>query len=133
MPGDACLNSFELIAVVTKTWLPQTIGDDQPRPGTSAFQATLIVVDHFVGSVSTADTARPWWPRNCGQVVSTGADGPGTSVVTASRSTSAVRTGQYYPRASPLGLPHTVAGSALRRLAPLRWLASRRSLSGRLA
>jgi len=31
--------------------------------------------------------------------------------------------------ASPLGLPYTVARKALRRLAPLRWLASLRSLA----
>src|SRR5713101_679022 len=52
------------------TWSPQTIGEDQPRPGTSTFQATLIVVDHFVGSVAMAETARPDGPRNCGHVVS---------------------------------------------------------------
>ncbi len=57
------------------------MGEDQPRPGTSAFQATLIVVDHFVGSVAIADTARPDGPRNCGQVVSGGA-GTGTKLVT---------------------------------------------------
>src|SRR5436189_1068428 len=82
MPGDGCLNTPALIAVVTKIWSPHTIGDDHARPGISAAHATLIVVDHFVGSVATGETARPDGPRNCGQVLS-GA-GAGTSVVTKS-------------------------------------------------
>src|SRR6187455_535869 len=81
MPGDGCLNMPALIAVVTNTWSPQTIGDDHARPGISAAHATLIVVDHFVGSVATGETARPDGPRNCGQVLS-GAGAAGTSVVT---------------------------------------------------
>jgi hypothetical protein len=78
MPGDGCLKAPDPTAEVTITWSPQTIGDDQPRPATSAFQATLIVVDHFVGSDSIAETARPPGPRNCGHVVSAGA---GTKIV----------------------------------------------------
>src|SRR4051795_12350125 len=81
MPGDACLKALALIAVVTKTRSPQTIGDDQPRPGTSAFHATLVVVDHVVGTLSIADTARPACPRNCGHVLSRGT-GAVTSAVT---------------------------------------------------
>src|SRR3954470_20457395 len=79
MPGDACLNALALIAVVRNTWSPHTIGDDQPRPGTSAFHTTFVVVDHVVGSVSMAETARPACPRNCGHVVSVGA-GPAESI-----------------------------------------------------
>src|SRR6476469_283029 len=85
MPGDACLKAPGLIADVRITWSPHTIGDDQPRPGTSAFHDTLIVADHFVGSVSIAETPRPECPRNCGHVVSTGAGASGTSLVTNSR------------------------------------------------
>src|SRR5437899_1528403 len=81
MPGDACLNAPALMAVVTNTWLSQTIGDDQPRPGTSVFHATFIVVDHVVGSVSIVETALPAGPRNCGHTVSGGA-GAVTSAVT---------------------------------------------------
>ena len=80
MPGEACLNGPVPTADVTMTWSPQTIGDDQARPGTSALQATLIVVDHVAGRLATSDTARPAWPRNCGQLVSGGA-GAGRRVV----------------------------------------------------
>src|SRR6187551_3083520 len=90
MPGDACLKSRAPIAVVTITWSPHTIGDDQPRPAISARHATLIVVDHLVGSVATDDTARPAGPRNCGQVASTGS-GAGTNAVTNTVSTEPKR------------------------------------------
>src|SRR5258708_36348756 len=73
------------------TWSPQTIGEDHPRPGTSAFDDTLIVVDHFVGRVSTGETARPAGPRNCGHVVSAGTGAPGTTRTTASKSTAGRR------------------------------------------
>src|SRR6187397_430532 len=102
MPGDACLKAPELIAVVTITWSPQTIGEDQPRPGTSAFQPTLMVVDHFVGSVSIAEIARPDGPRNCGQVRSGGAGASGTSVVMNSSSGRRNRTAEVYTRDQPL-------------------------------
>jgi hypothetical protein len=41
----------------------------------------LIVVDHFVGSVPTAEIARPDGPRNCGHVESGGAGAARTDVV----------------------------------------------------
>src|SRR5262245_23970818 len=62
-------------------WSPHTIGDDHPCPGTSVFHATLIVVDHRVGTVSIAVTARPDGPRNCGHVASTGRGSRGMNVV----------------------------------------------------
>src|SRR4029077_13643974 len=98
MPGEACLKAPGLTADVTITWSPQTIGDDQPRPGTSARQPTLIVVDHLTGSVSIADTARPDGPRNCGQVRSGGAGAAGTDAVTTSSSESRRRTAAVYTR-----------------------------------
>src|SRR5260221_5612198 len=82
MPGDGCLNAPAPTADVTVTWSPHTIGEDQPRPGTSTFHATLIVVDHVVGSVAMADTARPDGPRNCGHVVSGGEGTAATTPVT---------------------------------------------------
>src|SRR5215471_6564187 len=100
MPGDGCLNAFALMAVVRNTWSPQTIGDDQPRPGTSAFHATLIVVDHVFGSESIVDTPRPAWPRNCGHVASAGTGGAGTSAVTKNTMASAMRTAAVYTRAA---------------------------------
>src|SRR3954466_9547956 len=82
MPGEACLKLPELTAVVTITWSPQTIGEDQPRPGTSALHPTLMVVDHLSGRLSIAETARPAGPRNCGHVRSAGAGATGTNAVT---------------------------------------------------
>src|SRR3954469_13358665 len=73
MPGDGCLKPPLPTADVTITWSPHTIGDDQPRPATSALHATFIVVDHVAGSVSIEETPRPPCPRNCGHVVSAGA------------------------------------------------------------
>src|SRR4029079_17973635 len=99
MPGDGCLKAPGLTAEVTITWSPQTIGDDQPRPGTSARHATLIVVDHFVGSVSIDETARPAGPRNCGHTRSGGAGAAGTSVVMKSSSVERMAlTGAIVPR-----------------------------------
>src|SRR6187549_24844 len=94
MPGDGCLNMPALIAVVRNTWSPQTIGDDHARPGISAVHATLIVVDHFVGSVASDDTARPAGPRNCGHVASAGTGAAATRGVTKNRRTGIrIRTG----------------------------------------
>src|SRR5688572_14667396 len=55
------------MTVSTNTWLPQTTGELQLRPGISIFQAMFSVVLHRSGSrVSSAATpARS--PRNCGQ------------------------------------------------------------------
>jgi hypothetical protein len=73
-------------------WSPQTIGDDHPRPGTSARHATFIVVDHVVGSVSIDETARPDGPRNCGHAVSPDDGAAGMNAVT-NRTMSAASTG----------------------------------------
>src|SRR4029450_7384299 len=68
MPADAALNALALTAVVRNTRSPQTIGDDQPRPGTSATHATFSVVENVTGSVESSATPAPPGPRNCGQV-----------------------------------------------------------------
>ena len=92
------MNAPDPTAEVTITWSPQTIGDDHPRPGTSAFQETLIVVDHFVGSVATEEMARPDGPRNCGHAVS-GAGAAGTNVARnkTTMAASALTPGLYDP------------------------------------
>src|SRR5580765_1673196 len=66
MPGVGCLKGRLLIAEVTNTVSPATIGDDQPRPGTSIAHLTLAVFDHRSGS--RAPMARPSMPgpRNPG-------------------------------------------------------------------
>src|SRR6187455_2585370 len=60
MPGVGCLKARLLIADVTNTVLPATIGDDQPRPGTSIAHFTFVVFDHRSGS--RAPIARPSMP-----------------------------------------------------------------------
>ncbi len=64
MPVDPALNRPEFTAEVTNTRPRATIGDDQPRPGISATQATFSVVDHFVGKIEASATPAPWAPRN---------------------------------------------------------------------
>src|SRR6185436_6848967 len=118
MPGDGCLKAPGLTAEVTITWSPQTIGDDQPRPGTSARHATLIVVDHFVGSVSIDETARPAGPRNCGHTRSGGAGAAGTSVVMKSSSVERMAlTGAIVPRGQGR-LRHLVRRAQVRQRHP---------------
>src|SRR6266446_2316412 len=62
--------SPELIAVVRNTFSPQTIGDDQPRPGISVFHETFSVLDQRSGRFVLVLTPRAPGPRNCGQFVS---------------------------------------------------------------
>src|SRR5690348_16311604 len=55
------------MTVVRKTLSPQTIGDDQPRPGRSVFQAIFSVVDQVSGRFWSSATPIESAPRNCGQ------------------------------------------------------------------
>src|SRR5688572_29980969 len=55
------------MALVRKTQSPQTMGDDQPRPGISRFHATFSVADQRSGSVVPRPMPRDFVPRNCGQ------------------------------------------------------------------
>src|SRR6185295_1541469 len=75
MPADGCLNAPGLTVDVTITRSRQTIGDDQPRPGTSIFHATFFRDDQLIGRLSISATPRPDAPRNCGQIASAGAVG----------------------------------------------------------
>src|SRR3954454_8136458 len=109
MPGEACLKLPEVTAVVTIIWSPQTIGEDQPRPGTSARHPTLIVVDHLSGRPSIAETARPAGPRNCGQVRSAGAGAAGMNAVT-KNNTAAVRIARTAAIVSPTKSGNRVIG-----------------------
>src|SRR5262249_513323 len=52
--------------VVKNTRLPQTMGDDHPRPGTSVFQATFSVADQCSGGWALASEAGCRHDRNCG-------------------------------------------------------------------
>src|SRR5688572_18828376 len=49
------------------TCSPQTIGDDQPRPATSIFQATFSFVLQRSGRFGLSATPSAPGPRNCGQ------------------------------------------------------------------
>jgi hypothetical protein len=56
-----------LTTVVRKTRLFETMGDDQPRPGISVFQATFSVADQRSGNPGASETPRASGPRNWGQ------------------------------------------------------------------
>src|SRR5262245_11280698 len=77
MPGVGCLNGRPLIADVTKTVLPATTGDDQPRPGTSIAHLTLAVFDQRSGNFASIARPSMCGPRNPGH----SASGATTAVV----------------------------------------------------
>src|SRR4051794_6876116 len=57
-------------AVVTKTREPMVIGEDQPRPGTGAFQARLVDSLQFCGKALSSGTCTVeliGCPRNWGE------------------------------------------------------------------
>src|SRR5262245_12829581 len=60
------LRWLSVMAVVTNTLSPETIGQDQAAPGTSTFQATFLSGPHSAG-IGSADSPLPPGPRNCGQ------------------------------------------------------------------
>ena len=57
------------VDVRTKTWSPQTIGDAQPRPGTSTRHATFSSEPQRSGRAGSSGTTPAVSPRNCGQLV----------------------------------------------------------------
>jgi hypothetical protein len=59
-----------LIAVTTNTWLPQTTGELQLRPGTSSCHAMFSVALHVSGSRASSGATPARLPRNCGQFLS---------------------------------------------------------------
>jgi hypothetical protein len=62
--GDGCLT---LMAVTTNTWLPQTTGELQLRPGTSSCHAMFSVALHVSGSRASSAATPARLPLNCGQ------------------------------------------------------------------
>src|SRR5438876_11734520 len=60
---------LSLWTAVTKTLSPQTTGDDQPRPLTSAHQ-TMLFFWSQVSGMAPLVTTQPPLPRNCGQLSS---------------------------------------------------------------
>src|SRR5689334_11584038 len=64
---------------VRKMRSPQTIGDDQPLPGTSTDQATFFFVSHSIGRSLTCDTPA-FGPRNLGQLAFSSARAAGQAM-----------------------------------------------------
>src|SRR4030095_10487973 len=58
-----------LTACVTKTRSPQTIGEELPRSGNSAFHRTFSVALHCNGRFSSVEIPVPVGPRQPGQFV----------------------------------------------------------------
>jgi hypothetical protein len=54
------------VTVVRKTFLPETIGDDHPRPGIAAVHSMLVSVDHFSGRCELAAEGLDVGPRKLG-------------------------------------------------------------------
>ena len=57
------------VDVSTKTWSPQTMGDAQPRPGTSTRQTTFSSRPQRSGRAGSSATTPAASPRNRGQLV----------------------------------------------------------------
>src|SRR5262245_9098715 len=55
------------IEVVRKIRLPETIGDEWPRPGIAIFQRTFLESLHSSGRSFSAEIAAAPGPRHCGQ------------------------------------------------------------------
>src|SRR5262245_13354209 len=58
------------MTLVRKIRFFQTIGDDQPRPGTSRFHSTFSVSLQVSGRLGLSATPSERGPRNCGQLFS---------------------------------------------------------------
>src|ERR1044072_3068025 len=56
-------------AVVRKIFLPQTIGDEWPKPSIGVFHLTFFLSLHSSGRPFSADTPCPSGPRHSGQFV----------------------------------------------------------------
>lgn len=85
MPVDGALNAPGLMAEVTNTRSRHTMGDDQPRPGTSVDHATFRETDQVSGRDDASAIPDPAGPRNCGHP-----DGPLAEVKTDVRTEVAI-------------------------------------------
>ena|SRR6187399_2562899 len=66
MPGDGCLNGLPVMADVRNTVDPATIGEDQPRPGTSMAHFTCSVFDQVSGNFASGASPLMPGPRKPG-------------------------------------------------------------------
>src|SRR5712691_1614132 len=55
------------MAVVRKTLLPQTTGEEWDRPAIGVFHLMFLVAVHSTGRFFSVETPRPPGPRHCGQ------------------------------------------------------------------
>src|SRR5258708_2276377 len=55
------------IPVVRKMRLPETIGEECPRPGMGDFQSTFLAELHSSGKFFSSEIPLPAGPRHCGQ------------------------------------------------------------------
>src|SRR5258705_9891902 len=77
------------IAVVTKIRLPQTMGEECPRPSIGVFHFMFFVPFHSVGKFFSAETPCPEGPRHCGQLAAP-ADEVRSRIVEVTQITSAM-------------------------------------------
>src|SRR5690348_11355496 len=56
------------IGVVRNSRLPQTMGDECPRPAIGVFHLMFLVGDHSSGRFFSSETPWPRGPRHCGQL-----------------------------------------------------------------
>src|SRR5215510_10382147 len=71
LTADAPGTTGPSTAVVRKSRLPQTIGDECPRPGIAAFHLMFLVGLHSSGRFFSSETPWPRGPRHCGQLSTT--------------------------------------------------------------
>src|SRR6185503_16406966 len=68
-------------AVVRKTFLPQTIGEEWPRPSIGVFHLMFFDAFQVVGRFFSSDVPCPEGPRHCGQFEPAAPDETTKSVV----------------------------------------------------
>jgi hypothetical protein len=67
LKGFASATTGPSIEVVRNILLPQTMGEEWPRPGMGVFHWTFFVPLHSVGRFFSSDTPWPDGPLHCGQ------------------------------------------------------------------
>src|SRR5690349_3182285 len=89
LPSAMCLTAFApgttspSIAVVKKILLPQTIGDECPRPSMGVFHLMFFAGFHSTGRFVSVETPEPSGPRHCGQFAAVAAPEIATNTTTA--------------------------------------------------
>src|SRR5262249_5881803 len=108
------VDRFQYASARARRQYPRGPSDSPTRALARRFAGALRSRGSFAALTRTVSQRCHRWPRN-GLWIGSSTPVPELVVITRG--------------ASPLGLPNTVARSALRRLAPLRWFARGRSLA----